>query len=120
MIAILPKKKLLFWRLASIFILITLVTLLSLWGSGKGLQSNQGMMSQSMGAMMLQMHTRNITLSDLIYQNKMTEQMSSMGMHHSSASGSLKTSHYITTLVMVLLLPFVLASGVFLLIVWWK
>jgi len=77
-------------------------------------------MSQSMGEMMLQMHTGNTSIRDLLIQNEAAEQMTGMETHQGSSNESVRISHYLTTLIIVLGLPFVLAGGVFLLMVWWK
>ncbi|MCX7921778.1 MAG: hypothetical protein N3B21_07180 [Clostridia bacterium] len=116
----LDKKKHHFLQLVVIFGAITLLTLLFAWGSREGTTSSMGMMGQSMGSMMQSMHAKNVTISDLIKQQEQTEMSSGMSSHHESGSMSIKISHYLTTGIIIVLLPFIIAGAVFLGIVWWK
>ncbi|MCX7922257.1 MAG: hypothetical protein N3B21_09645 [Clostridia bacterium] len=115
------KKKHHFLQLAVIFGVITLLTLLYAWGSREGTMSNTGMMGASMGSMMQSMHAKNITISDLIKQQEQTE-MASGGMlsHHEGGSAGIKLSHYLTTGIIIVLLPFIIAGAIFLGVVWWR
>lgn len=117
------KNKLPFWQLSTIFIMITLLTLGISYGYG--IEQNTGMMSQmmgsSMGNMMGSMHAQNITIPDLIRQQEMMEAATGQNQDHASHhedAGPLKTTHYLTTATIAVLLPLILAGTVFLAIIW--
>lgn len=116
-----PKNKLPFWQLSLIFGVITLLAT----GISYGYRIETNMMSQMMGStmgnMMGSMHAENITIPDLIRQEQMMETATVQSQDHESHhqdSGSLKTTHYLTTITIVVLLPLILASTVFLTIIW--
>lgn len=116
----LDKKKHHFLQLAIIFGSITIITLLSAWGYRSSVETGMSMMGQSMGNMMRTMHARNITVSDLLRQEEQMEMATGMEGHHNNQDMHLKISHYITTAMIVILLPFIIAGSVFLGVVWLK
>jgi hypothetical protein len=119
----LSKKKHHFLQLAVVFSSITVLALLSAWGFQTYEEKSSGMMGQSMGNMMSSMHAGNANLSDLLVQQESVESMnnsqSGMESHH-EVSSAMKTAHYFTTAIIVILLPFILAGTVFLAVVWLK
>lgn len=112
------KKKLHFLQLTFVFTAITIGTLLYNWSGNANLKNSMSMMGQSMGNMMSSMHLKNAKLSDLIT----SKEQSSMGMNmnHETEEGYLKEIHYTTTIIIVVLLPFIVGGTVFLAIVWFK
>lgn len=122
----LSKKKHHFIQLVVIFSAITILTLLYEWGIRGTNDMNtgmSGMMGESMGDMMSSMHAGGIKLSDMFEQQESMEtinsQQSSMESHH-GASGVMKTTHYFTTAIIVILLPFIFAGSAYLAIMWLK
>lgn len=119
----LDKKKHHFLQLAFIFGAITIISLMASWGYRNASDASKEMMGQSMGKMMQGMHLQNITIGDLIRQQESAEAASNTGMesHHAgSGNTGLETGHFMTTAVIVILLPFIIAGAVFLAIVWLK
>lgn len=112
------KKKLHFLQLAFVFTAITICTLLYDWSNNMNLSNSMSMMSQSMGNMMSSMHLKNTQLSDLISYKE--QEQSNMSMSHEPKEGYIKEIHYITTIVIVILLPFIIGGTVFLAITWIK
>lgn len=117
------KNKLPFWQLSLIFGMITLLALGISYGYG--IEQNTGMMSQmmgsSMGNMMGSMHVQNITIPYLIRQQQMMESTTGQNQDHASHhqdSSPLKTTHYLTTITIAVLLPLILAGTAFLAIIW--
>lgn len=110
------KKKLHFLQLTFVFTAITIGTLLYNWSSNANLKNSMSMMGQSMGNMMSSMHLKNAKLSDLVTRKEQT----SMNMNHETKEGYLKDIHYITTIIIVVLLPFIIGGTVFLAIAWFK
>lgn len=104
-----------FWQLTFGFLLLVMPALISSWST---YQNQDGMMmqmmGQSMGDMMRMMHASNISLADLLtWKNEMTMPQSALG-----ASTGLMLVHMLTTNIIFLLVPVILAGTVFLLIVW--
>lgn len=111
------KKKRHFWQLSFIFISITIVSLLYNWQYKSNLQSSMSMMTQSMGNMMSSMHLQNIKLEDLFKQEKESVENVNAS-HHDSQDPKLKRVHYFTTIIIIVLIPFIVAGSIFLAIVW--
>ncbi|MDF2522963.1 MAG: hypothetical protein K0R31_604 [Clostridiales bacterium] len=116
----LDKKKHHFLQLIVIFGSITILSLLTAWGFNSGVEAGMSMMGQSMGKMMSTMHASNITVSDLLKQVEQAETSTGMESHHNSENEQLKLEYFITTAVIVTLLPFIVAGAVFLGIIWLK
>lgn len=112
------KKKLNFWRLAVVFLGITLITLFFLWNSPK--QKKAEMMNVSMGSMAKSMHLSNITIYNLLQSEKMEQNMMSTENHHQNQPFSLLNMSFITTGAIFLLLPFIIGGSIILAIVWLK
>jgi len=109
------KKKINFWRLAGIFGILTFFTLLLSWGQTPLTFEKPGMMADTMGNMMVNMHLENATLSSLLQSG---EAHMKMAENHHGAAFSLKAVHYLTTAVVLMLLPVITAGTIFLAIVW--
>lgn len=116
------KKKMPFIKLAVLFSLITVLVLYYKWGSTTNDEADKSMMDLNMGDMMGEMHLNEITVSDLFVQEKEMVTVSSgdtyMESHHQDKSGFIVIAHKITTLIIVILLPFILAGSIFLAIIW--
>jgi len=118
------KRKMPFVKLSVCFAIIIFLAIFFSWGSNydNGVQSS--MMDQSMGNMMGENHLKDITVRDLIIQEKQSEVLQaqtneeSNASHHESTGSFLETLHKITTITIVILLPFIIAGTVFLLIIW--
>lgn len=119
----LDKKKHHYLQLVIVFTAVTIISLMSAWGHRSNTETSMDMMGQmmgqSMGKMMSSMHASNISLSSLFQQQEKMEMASGMESHH-QAGNKIKTTHFITTAVIVILLPFVLAGAVFLTVMWIK
>lgn len=114
------KKKLQFIKLCVIFGAVVLLALFNEWSKPQAMETNNSMMTGSMGSMMSSMHLSNLKLSDLLYQEEMQENSSNMSSHHAKQETELSRVHYFTTMSIVLLLPLIAAGTVFLSIVWLK
>lgn len=120
------KKKMPFIRLSIVFIIIIILSILYSWGFHRESSSKSGMMDQSMGEMMGGNHLKEITIRDLIVQEeeKKTEQSEaahsedSNSAHHDSGGSLLQTLHRISTITIVVLMPFIIAGTIFLMIIW--
>lgn len=117
--------KLNFWRLAFLFGGLTIITLFLLWSSPQ--QPKAGMMNDSMGNMMKQMHVSNITIYDLLKkgetQNPMQSQMSQMSQmssHHQNQASIIFKLNFLSTAAIFFLLPLIIGGAVILTIVWIK
>lgn len=112
------KKKLNFWRLAFIFIGITVLILFMLWSSP---QTNKAsMMDSSMGNMMKSMHVSNIKIYDLFSISDDTEQMNQMTQMHSNQAPIIYKLSFLTTSIIFILLPFIIGGTIILALVWFK
>jgi len=111
----LNKKKINFWWLAFIFGILTFFTLLLSWGITPLTFEKTGMMADTMGNMMVNMHLENVTLASLLQPGEAHMRMS--GNYHNMAF-SLKVIHYLTTATVLMLLPVITAGTIFLAIVW--
>lgn len=116
----LDKKKHHFLQLVIIFGAVTIISLLSAWGYRSKVETSMKMMGQSMGNMMSTMHAKDITVSDLFKQEEKVEAATGMEGHHNSQDDFLKNSYNITTALIIILLPFIVAGSVFLGVVWLK
>lgn len=114
------KKKLHFLQLTFVFTAITIGTVLLNWSSNTNIKNSMSMMGQSMGNMMSSMHLKNAKLSDLVTSKEQTNTSKSKNMSNETKEGYLKEIHYITTTIIVVLLPFIIGGTVFLAIVWFK
>jgi t-SNARE complex subunit (syntaxin) len=121
---LLSKKKLHFYQLCFISICVVIVTLLINWGYFKAEEKSKSMMTNSMGGMMSSMHLKNIKLSDLfIAENENKDSTSSninSNKSNEMAISYKKEIHYVSTIIIIVLLPFIIAGTVFLTIVWIK
>ncbi|BCN29572.1 hypothetical protein [Anaeromicropila herbilytica] len=114
------KKKMPFIKLSIVFIIIIMTSLFYSWGYSKNNQEST-MMSKSMGDMMGENHLKNITIRDLLVQEKKSnidQSKNSTASHHDSGKGLLKLIHNITTITIVALIPFIIAGTIFLVIIW--
>ena len=118
------KRKMPFIKLSIIFVLIILLAIFFSWGNNNEMGVQSSMMDQSMGNMMGENHLKDITVRDLIIQEEQIETVQtqaneeSNASHHDSNGSLLETLHKITTITIVVLLPFIIAGSVFLMIVW--
>lgn len=112
------KKKLHFLRLSSVFIAITIITLLYNWGHSPKMQPTASMMGQSMGNMMASMHLKNSKISDLFTIKK--QKKSAMSEHHQAKKSYIRNIHYATTIIILVFIPFIVAGTAFLAIIWIK
>jgi hypothetical protein len=119
------KKKLNFWRLAVIFMGLTVVTLIALWLSPQ--EKKATMMTESM-ANMSSMHLENVTIYDLIGSSDADMSSSSAppmqtgeeSVHHEEETSSVKLMGIITTIIIFALLPLIIFGTIILAIVWIK
>lgn len=116
------KKKLNFWRLAFIFIGLTLSILFFLWSSPQ--EPKAQMMNVSMGNMMKQMHVSNTTIYDLFTngetQNQTQNQSSNTDSHHQGQESGIVKLNFLTTAIIFFLLPLIIGGSIILAIVWFK
>ncbi len=110
------KKKMNFWRLSFIFIGFIVITLTILWSSPQ--EPDAQMMSGSMGNMMKEMHTDNITIYDLLGTESQKEQMGDMQSHHQEQSATIVSMSFLSTAIIFLLLPLIIGGAIILAIVW--
>ncbi|WP_310828740.1 hypothetical protein [Paenibacillus pedocola] len=115
------KQKKPFWQLCSVFAVIVGLALALSWGNRT---ENVAQMDHSMANMMKDEHLGNTTVQDLFTfgTNDSVEVASVNSEHtgHHSQEGKLYTMHIVTTALLVLTLPIILAGTVFLAIVWPK
>ncbi|MCL6606357.1 MAG: hypothetical protein K6T94_26110 [Paenibacillus sp.] len=115
------KQKKPFWQLCSVFAVIVGLVLAISWGNRT---ENVAQMNHSMANMMRDEHLGNATVQDLFSSetSDSAEVATDNGEHtgHHSQEGKLYTMHIITTAMLVLSLPIILAGTVFLAIVWPK
>lgn len=114
----LDKKKHHFLQLVIIFSAVTVISLLSAWGFRSKNETAMSMMGQSMGKMMSSMHGHNISLNDLFGSSPGMNMSTNMDSHHQGSN--MMTSHFISTAVIAVLLPFIVSGTVFLFIMWMK
>ncbi len=115
------KKKLHFLELAFLFGLVAVLTLLYQWGYSPILETGTGMMSGSMGSMMVSMHGRGATLAELLRQEEASEAgMTGSSSHQGHHGNHLSRIHYITTMTIIVLLPLIIAGSAFLAVIWVK
>jgi|GEM_PF-1330957 len=118
------KRKMPFIKLSIIFAIMIVLAIFYSWGSSNKNSAQSSMMDQSMGNMMGENHLKDITVRDLIIQEEQSEVVQSQtneesnASHHESTGSFLETIHKITTITIVILLPFIIAGTVFLLIIW--
>lgn len=114
-------KKLNFWRLAFIFIGLTITVLFLLWNSPY--EPRAQMMNGSMGNMMKQMHISKATIYDLFtsdgIQKAQTESQSNDSNHQDQDDGMVKIN-FLTTMIIFILLPLIIGGSIILAIVWIK
>lgn len=115
------KKKLHFYQLSFIFIAVIVIALLYSWGYQGSSKKSESMMTESMGNMMSSMHLKNIKLSDLFKAESASNSTNSNSTaHHEGTESFKKDIYYITTAVIIVLIPFIAAGCIFLAIVWIK
>jgi len=113
------KKKMPFFRLSIVFIIIIAASIFYSWGYNNENSSGSGMMDQSMGEMMGKNHLKDITIRDLIVQEEQSETLQIEDSNSAHHGGSiLKTLHKISTITIVALIPFIIAGTIFLMIIW--
>lgn len=112
-----PKNKRPFWQLSTVFIILILFVLSISYGYE--ITENTGMMGKSMAGMKASMIGPNITINDLLKQPESMMNASGQGHseHHAELS-ELQFTHYITTIIIIVLMPLILAGTVFLTIIW--
>ncbi len=113
------KKKLNFWRLSLGFMGLTLITLMFLWSGPQAPKAQ--MMTDSMGKMMTEMHTNNLTIYDFFVNSIPSEhQTGEAENHHEDAPAMMRAVNFWTTAIVFLLLPLILGGAIVLAIVWFK
>ncbi|MNC20324.1 hypothetical protein D3C75_682690 [compost metagenome] len=117
----LSKQKRPFWQLCSVFgVIVGLVLALS-WGNRT---EEVAQMNHSMADMMKDEHLGNATVKDLFSfeasDSAVVAADNSEHTRHHIQEGKLYTTHIVTTALLVLTLPMILAGAVFLAIVWPK
>lgn len=113
------KKKLNFWRLTIIFGGFTIITLLFLWILPHP-QTAQ-IMDGTMGNMMKQQHTKNISIYDVLKtENENNSSMSQMHSHHQNQDPIIYHLNFFTTSIISLLLPLIIGGTIILAILWFK
>lgn len=107
-----------FWQLFSLFFIITIIALSQLWAvpADKPAGMMTQMMGSSMGEMMRMMHASNVTLNDLLWWH--TEEQGVKQSKHGQFSPFLYQVHSLTTKVIFLLTPFILAGAAVLVASW--
>lgn len=116
----LNKKKLHFYQLCFISIGVVVITLLINWGYFPFEGKSESMMTKSMGGMMSSMHLKNIKLSELFISETQNKGSISSNNTTETTISYKKGIHYITTIIIIVLLPFIIAGTVFLTIIWIK
>lgn len=116
------KKKLNFWRLFIGFGGLVLIALMFLRTGPQ--EPTAQMMTGSMASMMANMHGSNITLNDFFATVDSADQSSgeadTHASHHEGAPSIMKTTNYLTTAIIFLLLPLILGGSILLAIAWFK
>lgn len=115
------KQKRPFWQLCSVFgVIIGLVLALS-WGNRT---EDVAQMNHSMADMMKDEHLGNTTVQELFsFEESDNPEVAADNSEHTGhhiQEGKLYTMHIVTTALLVLTLPMILAGTVFLAIVWPK
>lgn len=110
------KKKLNFWRLAFIYIGLTVTILLLLWSSPY--KSQSAMMDGSMGSMMKSMHMSNASIYDLLGNPEAQQQTNESSGHHDNSP--VYNMAVLTTGIVFLLLPLIIGGSIMLAIIWIK
>lgn len=114
------KKTLHFIQLSVIFLLVTTLGLAANWGHIQEMRSQSEMMGMTMGDMMAVMHGSNLTFADMLWPDEGMVSQVSMTAHHERGRDFISISHYWSTAMIIILLPFILAGSVFLAISWLK
>lgn len=116
------KKKLNFWRLAFIFLGLTITVLFFLWRAPQ--EPKAQMMDSSMGNMMKQMHLSNAAIYDLLTngeaQSQTQNQSSIADSHHEGQGEGIIKLNFLTTATIFFLLPLIIGGSIILAIVWIK
>jgi hypothetical protein len=116
------KKKLNFWRLAFIFLGLTITILFFLWSTPQEPKSK--MMGSSMSRSMRQMHLSNPTIYDILTkgetQNQTQNQSSNPDSHHQGQGSGIVKLNFLTTAIIFFLLPLIIGGSIILAIVWFK
>lgn len=118
------KRKMPFIKLSIIFAIMIILAIFYSWGNRDENDAQPSMMDQSMGNMIGENHLKDITVRDLIIQEEQSQTVQNQAnedsntSHHDSNGSFLKTLNKITTITIVILLPFIIAGSVFLLIIW--
>jgi ABC-type sugar transport system permease subunit len=117
------KQKKPFWQLTSVFAVIVVVVLALSWGYRTG---NVAQMNHTMADMMKDEHLGNTTIRDLFTfeaedstEAPTTDNNSEHTGHHEQNS-RLYATHIVTTALLVLSLPIIVAGSIFLAIAWPK
>lgn len=114
------KKKLHFMQLSVIFLSVTILGLAANWGHIREMRSESEMMGMTMGDMMAVMHGSNVTFADMLWPEESMVSQVSMTAHHERGRDFITISHYWSTAMIIILLPFILAGSVFLAVSWLK
>jgi len=112
------RKKLNFWRLAFISAALVILTLMSVGHFSH--PGNRSPMDASMGNMMKKEHAAGIGIYDLFGAPETSPQMEQMHEHHRNQSGLIVATHVLTTGVILVLLPLMVAGTIILAIAWIK
>lgn len=115
------KQKMPFWQLTAVFTVITVLVVALSWGNST---ENAAQMDASMADMMSNESLATATIPDLFTYEGMaavgTEDGSSQHEGHHEQRGKLYTIHIVTTALLLLTMPLIIAGAVFLMIVWPK
>lgn len=105
-----------FWLLSIFFGIFTVIGLIFMWSQPGTMSHSSSMMGSTMGSMMKN-QMMPLTINDLFKPGEYIK--SNMSAHHQGDSLIAKT-HFATTVIIVLLLPFIIGGLAFLVILWQK
>ena len=112
-------KTLCFLRLSFIFLAITVAVVTFNFAKSYNNMAKPAMMSESMGNMMINMHLKNTSFIDLFKDSQMKMAASaSSHSHHSNTRSLLSSVYQISTFIIIVFVPFIIAGSLFLFIAW--
>lgn len=103
-----------FWLLSIFFGMLTIIGLTFMWSQPNAMPHGSSMMGSTMGSM-LKNQLMPLTINDLFQPGEYMK--SDMSAHHQGDSLIAKT-HFATTVIIVLLLPFIIGGLAFLIMLW--
>lgn len=114
------KKKLHFYQLTIIFTAISIIALMYNWGNWSKADKSESMMTDTMGKMMKSMHLGSVKMSDLFKSEAMANNDNNQNSQVQEEGSYIKDLFNLSTIVVVVLIPFIIAGTVFLAIIWLK